>query len=565
MRSWMLQIAGDSAIDSLEQITADAEKYNRSRKELEDLQLRVKRVEQAQNQITQWREQARRIQAPDEKDLAELERLCSRRLQLQTQFDSALLHVELRPKDRRRVEVILGESTGIRQLGAGESLRVSGSPTIDLDLEGFGRLTVTGPAQSATELKEQLGTTIGLIDGFAARFGTSEVAELRQRHQESTGLELQSANEEKAVRGLLNGRTVKSLRADAGRLDEEVEAAEGLHPGWRKAPPDPGNLKHQLAEARKAFDERRSSVTANWKQRQSDLAGAQKGRTGFETEREHLRRQSVDDQGQLSKLRADGLSDLDRSERLARLSVEVLGLDAKYKQELACLQKVGDDPRPALGRAQGNLGAADEAYHKSDRALHEHRGTLKRMLDRAPYEQCAKIEEEIKQLREEIDRDQWRADALKLLRETINECEEEATAGVAGPVAERASKFLHRIAGKRMGAISLSDELAQWGVGPAGTDETIDLEILSGGEREQVRLAVRLALAELLTKDAGQRQLVVLDDVLTPTDDERLKRVLAILEEMRPHAQFLVLTCHPERYRLLKSANFIDMGTLRVD
>jgi hypothetical protein len=172
--------------------------------------------------------------------------------------------------------VILGESTGIRQLGAGESVRVSGSPTIDLDLEGFGRLTATGPAQSATELKEQLGTTIGLIDGFAARFGTSEVAELRQRHQESTGLELQSANEEKAVRGLLNGRTVKSLRADAGRLDEEVEAAEGLHPDWRKAPPDPGNLKHQLAEARKAFDERCSSVTANWKQRQSDLAGAQK-------------------------------------------------------------------------------------------------------------------------------------------------------------------------------------------------------------------------------------------------------------------------------------------------
>ena len=69
----------------------------------------------------------------------------------------------------------------------------------------------------------------------------------------------------------------------------------------------------------------------------------------------------------------------------------------------------------------------------------------------------------------------------------------------------------------------------------------------------------------MLTKDAGQRQLVVLDDVLTATDDERLKRVLAILEEMRPHAQFLVLTCHPERYRLLKSANFIDMGTLRVD
>jgi hypothetical protein len=53
-----------------------------------------------------------------------------------------------------------------------------------------------------------------------------------------------------------------------------------------------------------------------------------------------------------------------------------------------------------------------------------------------------------------------------------------------------------------MGAISLSDELAPWGVGPTAADETIDLEILHGGQREQVHLAVRLALAELPTKDA---------------------------------------------------------------
>jgi len=185
------------------------------------------------------------------------------------------------------------------------------------------------------------------------------------------------------------------------------------------------------------------------------------------------------------------------------------------------------------------------------------------MLDRAPYEQYARIEEQIKELRAEIDRDQLRAEALKLLRETINECEEEATAGVAGPVADRASKLLQRIAGKRIGAISLGDDLAPWGVGPAETDETIDLEILSGGEREQVHLAVRLALAELLTKDAGKRRLVVLDDVLTATDDERLGRVIAVLEEMRPHAQFVILTCHPERYKPLKGAKFIDMANLR--
>jgi chromosome segregation ATPase len=554
---------GDPTVTALERITTDAENYNDSIREFQDLQLRIKQVEGAQDQISRWKEQASRIKAPDHKALTELERLCARCLQVQTQLDSALLHVELRPRDGRRVEVIHGEPSGPRQLGAGDSLKVSGSPTVALELEGFGRITVTGPTQSATELKDELAKVSRLIDDYASRFGTADVSELRQRGQESATLVLQVANEEKAVDRLMGGRTLASLRSDAAQLQQDVGAAEASHPDWRDAQPNAEQLKGLLAGARKAFEERRSVVTAEWKQRQSELGKAQKDRIEFEAEREHLRKQSSEDQTQLSKLRSDGLSDLERSERLSQLSVEVLGLEAKYKQEFGSLQKLGADPRPALERAQGEWAAADNAFQKADRAVYEHRGTLKKLLDRAPYEQYARIEEEIKELRAEIDRDQLRAEALKLLRDTINECEEEATAGVAGPVADRASKLLQRIAGKRIGDVSLNDDLAPWGVEAAEADETIDLEILSGGEREQVQVAVRLALAELLTKDAGQRRLVVLDDVLTATDDERLGRVIAVLDEMRPHTQFVILTCHPERYKPLKGAKFIDMANLR--
>jgi uncharacterized protein YhaN len=82
----------------------------------------------------------------------------------------------------------------------------------------------------------------------------------------------------------------------------------------------------------------------------------------------------------------------------------------------------------------------------------------------------------------------------------------------------------------------------------------------SGGEREQIYLAARLALAEVLAKD--ERQLVVLDDVLTATDAGRLARVMAILEEAAQRLQILVLTCDPERYRGLEAANFIDLETI---
>lgn len=73
----------------------------------------------------------------------------------------------------------------------------------------------------------------------------------------------------------------------------------------------------------------------------------------------------------------------------------------------------------------------------------------------------------------------------------------------------------------------------------------------------RVYLATRLALAEVLTKD--ERQLVVLDDVLTATYVDRLGRIMTILEESAQHLQILILTCHPERYHSLKSANFIDL------
>ena len=73
-------------------------------------------------------------------------------------------------------------------------------------------------------------------------------------------------------------------------------------------------------------------------------------------------------------------------------------------------------------------------------------------------------------------------------------------------------------------------------------------------------LATRLALAEVLGRD--ERQLVVLDDVLTATDAGRLARVMNVLEEAAQRLQVLILTCHPERYRGLKNGHFFDLENL---
>jgi uncharacterized protein YhaN len=95
---------------------------------------------------------------------------------------------------------------------------------------------------------------------------------------------------------------------------------------------------------------------------------------------------------------------------------------------------------------------------------------------------------------------------------------------------------------------------------PESIEQAVTLDNLSGGEQEQLYLATRLALAEVLGRE--ERQLVVLDDVLTATDAGRLARVMNVLEEAAQRLQILILTCHPERYRGLKRAAFFDLESL---
>jgi uncharacterized protein YhaN len=95
---------------------------------------------------------------------------------------------------------------------------------------------------------------------------------------------------------------------------------------------------------------------------------------------------------------------------------------------------------------------------------------------------------------------------------------------------------------------------------PESIEEGVTLDNLSGGEQEQLYLATRLALAEVLGRE--ERQLVVLDDVLTATDAGRLAKVMNVLEEASQRLQILILTCHPERYRGLKRSAFFDLEGL---
>jgi uncharacterized protein YhaN len=78
--------------------------------------------------------------------------------------------------------------------------------------------------------------------------------------------------------------------------------------------------------------------------------------------------------------------------------------------------------------------------------------------------------------------------------------------------------------------------------------ETSAFEMLSFGAREQMGLIARLAYADLL-REAGRPTLIILDDALVHSDEERLAQMKRVLFDAGTRHQILLFTCHPERWR----------------
>lgn len=81
---------------------------------------------------------------------------------------------------------------------------------------------------------------------------------------------------------------------------------------------------------------------------------------------------------------------------------------------------------------------------------------------------------------------------------------------------------------------------------------------LSVGAREQLAIILRLAVASLVSAEGGVP--IFIDDALGYSDPERLEVMCALLSRAAQTSQLIVLTCFPERYRLLGGAEVVRLG-----
>lgn len=521
---------------------------------------RVARVEQLEQRLDQEQRDLEALRAPSAEALADIRRLQERLRELDIRLEASLLKAELEPEADAGVEVVEGAPAGRHRLAAGVPFHVAAEGRIEMHIAGFGWARISGPETSAAQLRRDRDTASAELRAALERFGTDQIAELEARRSGRLEIEGRISRLQTERQTVLADSTVDDLKQ---RLEgHKSEIAEMLRQEPRLEHTHPDELGRLAAQAEHELADKHAEVQRaqdawaeahrNWQEARAVLA-AEASR--LESAREDL----VRFRRELAACQDDGRTPEQRDLDLQRLELEWRKLRDQAetaRQELA---------RCRPGRAAAlkvQLRDLEQQVAQAEQRRLQAEAESRALLATAPHEEYCRLETEVRQRRRAVESTELRAEAVRRLRDTVVGAKAEVLEGLVEPVAAEAARILARIAGQPLGDLNVTQDFGVASVRPEAAGRDVDLCELSGGEREQVYLAVRLALARFLSQ--SERQLVVLDDVLTATDGERLARLFDLLAELEDSLQVLVLTCHPERFRGLAGARFLRLEEFAV-
>ncbi len=143
-----------------------------------------------------------------------------------------------------------------------------------------------------------------------------------------------------------------------------------------------------------------------------------------------------------------------------------------------------------------------------------------------------------------------RAQAIAQLHQLFADSREAIDRNLVQPLAERISGYLQALFGPSARiVVKLSDTGIESLELVRADDPTFGFAALSGGAREQVAAAVRLAMAEILAADHDGCLPLVFDDAFAYTDPDRVQALQRMLNLAAIRGlQIIVLTCTPTDY-----------------
>jgi DNA repair exonuclease SbcCD ATPase subunit len=547
-------------VDAARELAEQARQFVENAKALAALDTEIRKITAALEALDRRKKEWAELAAPDDKAMKAIRKAAKKRDEAQLLIEASLITLEVVPEKSGKLIIVTGEKPGELKLSPGVPARVTGSPEVVADLPGVSRLRASGPTGSVEEHRAARAEAERELQRLTKPFGTSELESLEVQLEKSRALDKKVGDAENQIETWLAGRTLDEMQRQRSEIQTIRARMIQDHPEWRREAPDPSALRSAADEASRSFVGKVEKAESGWETAQNALTAARGRSEQASRHAEAARTLIKSSESKLADLTNDGKSDEQRAEELKRITLSWDAAKAKLEEIAARLLEFKDSPVATVATLEKQVQAAEEAARQAGDDEKTEEGKLQMLTGQGTYSALVGAEERVASLQAEVVVEELRARAIRLLYDTLKRCRAEAVAAVAGPVEAVATQMFQRIAGGRLGRLELGGSFEPAGVVPEISGEKVPLASVSGGEQEQIHLATRLALAEVLARE--ERQMVVLDDVMTFTDAGRMARVMAILEEEAQRLQIMILTCHPERYRGLNGALFIDLQDL---
>ena len=384
-------------------------------------------------------------------------------------------------------------------------------------------------------------------DEYAAE---EAAAELRERIGEREELCAQMMGEIKGEEQDAADR-IKELAAKRDTLARATEE----WPDWRECLEQAEAVRREIQGQYKAVDAELQAIRA---EATTEVDAAREAHEKLVRDDSRLRKEHD---------RADKRLAEERTE-LARLEGEAGGLTeavadedlnaAKAAQE-QCRVELEAVPAPADGdellqleELEHAAAAAAGQVRQLEMQLHNAEGALEQVGGQYIQEQQEQAQQAIETLDGQERELEVEYGAWQLLREALNEAEQEDSAHLGRALVQPISERMTALTEGRYGEIVIGPQLDATGIHLAGTERPFDG--LSVGALEQISILLRLSIAESLGS------FVILDDQLTQSDPERLSWMRTLLQGVAENVQVVVVTCHPEDYMGEDvTANVVDL------
>ena len=478
---------------------------------------------------------------------ADLRRARSDIERLQAQLSASLpkVRIDYAAGGEGRIRV-----AGDRVAGSGE---IEQAPTLMLDIEGIGRLTIAAPGAAAGDLAAAL-------DAARRSFETRLAAVLARNLDEVDG-RLARRQQINAERQAESARLAAEAPMGVAGLERDLSAhAVNAEPVGNvlAAPPLPrSQIAGDLAASRAAMAQIESAERAG----QSALLEASKRHARLVSEQASLA-------ARLGQVEATLPQPSEYSTELGKCREIAAGTEADLNTVVLerAAWSAGVLAPAALATVKADIAAASTEDDRIKARRHQIALEIARLESALVRDRQDGVVAVLEDARAALEVAEARVAAfqrevaeLELLERLLAAQAEAARASELKPVVDRLQLYAHGVFPEAR--FELGDVLAVSGLTRQGAN--LSGNRLSGGTSEQIAVLVRLAYARLLA-DRGEALPLVLDDALVYADAGRFGAMFAALEAASQHHQVIMLTCHAERVAALgarSNARLIELRT----